>query len=303
MQNHKSMTGMFLLAVCLCVMAAAAPVNLFHFRNISASTTATATDTYSINSAGVIAGDYVDASGVQHGMILASGKLTTVDRPDCTNTAASTSIAFYSINSQGVAAGWCLNTSGVEIGFLYNYATKTFSDISIPGALLINANGINDNGAVVGTYIDSSGVQHGYSLVGTKLTNLDPPGASSLTTAWGINNQNEVTVWGLNSSSKYLSFITADNGRTFIPFHAPLEGTTGTAIHQINNNGDIIATYFDTSANRHGVLYHNKTFYSFDDPNGVNNTRGDGLNDSLLIVGRYGTTTNGTGYQAKYLGK
>ena len=88
------------------------------------------------------------------------------------------------------------------------------------------------------------------------LTTLDPPGTASLNTAWGINNAGVITVYGVNSSGDYLSFTTADNGQTYTPFHTPGEGSTGTAIHEINNNGDIVATYFDSSSNRHGVLYH-----------------------------------------------
>jgi probable HAF family extracellular repeat protein len=302
MQNHKSAIGMFLLQLCLCAIAVAAPA-LFKFRDVSSATGATATDTFGLNDAGVIAGDYVSSSGIQHGMLLAGKQLATIDRPDCVTTPSATSIAFYGVNSTGGAAGWCTNTSGVEIAFVYKYGPKTFTDINIPGATLTNANGINDKGAVVGTYVDSSGVQHGFLLAAGKVTNLDPPGVVSLATAWGINNSGVITVWGLDSSGDYLSFTTADNGQTYTPFQAPGEGPLGTAIHQINNNGDIIATYFDSSSNRHGVLFHGGNYYSFDDPNGVNNTRADGLNDTLLIVGRYGTTTNGVGFEAQYLGQ
>ena len=301
MQNQKRTIGMFVLQLCLCAIAVAAP-RLFKFTDVSSAPGATATDTFGINDRGVIAGDYV-SSGIQHGMLLFGSQVVTADRADCATTPSATSIAFYGVNSTGTAAGWCMNTSGVEIGFLYNVGTKTFTDISIPGASLTNANGINDNGAVVGTYVDSSGVQHGYLLTGGKVTNLDPPGVISLATAWGINNSGVITVFGLNSSSSYLSFITADNGKTYTPFHSPAEGATGTAIHQINNNRDIVATYFDISGNRHGVLFHGGHFYSFDDPNGIGNTRGDGLNDTLFIVGRYGTTTNGVGFEAQYLGQ
>ena len=167
----------------------------------------------------------------------------------------------------------------------------------IPGALLVEANGINDSGTVVGTYIDSAGVQHGYRLQGTTLTNLDPPGTTS-NVAWGINNAGTITVYGTNSSGGFSSFVTTNGGQTYTPFNPPDQGPTGTAIHQINNNGDIVATVFDASGNRHGVLYHNGTFTDFDDPNGIGSTRGNGLNDNLIMVGRYGSGLfGGTGYE------
>jgi hypothetical protein len=296
MQSRKTVIGVFLLVLCVFVGIAAALT--FTFRDVIAIPTAQETDTYGLNDKNAIAGDYVDASGVQHGMILGGTNVfTRADRTDCVSTPGSTSISFYGINSAGVAAGWCTNTSGVEIGF--TYARGTFADVHIPGATLTNANGINDSGAVVGTYIDSSGIQHGFLLVGSTLTNLDPPGTTSSNTAWGINNAGVISVFGVNSSGTYLSFTTANGGGTYTPFHAPGEGSIGTAIHQINNNGDIVATVFDASSNRHGVLYHAGQYYTFDDPNGVGSTRADGLNDNLVIVGRYGSGVyGGVGFAA-----
>ena len=297
MQSRKTM-GVFLLVLCVSVSIAAAPTLSFLFRDVQATKTAQETDTYGINNSRAIAGDYVDANGVQHGMILGgTNAFVSVDRADCVSAPSSTSIAFYGINSAGVAAGWCSSTAGPEIGF--TWAKGKFTDITITGASLVNANGINDSGAVVGTYVDSGGVQHGFLLQGGTLTKLDPPGTVSLNTAWGINNAGVITVYGSDPNGMYLSFTTADKGQTYTPFHAPGEGSTGTAIHQINNNGDIIATYFDTSGNRHGVLYHAGMYYSFDDPNGVGSTRADGLNDMLVIVGRYGSGVyGGVGFEA-----
>ena len=56
---------------------------------------------------------------------------------------------------------------------------------------------------------------------------------------------------------------------------------------RVDNNGDIDATYFDSSGYAHGVLYYNSSYYPFDDPKASNSTRADGLNNSLHIVGRY----------------
>ena len=298
MQSRTIVIGAFLLVLCVSVGIAQDPPLTFLFRDVIALQTAQETDTYGINNARAIAGDYVDSAGVQHGMILGgTNAFTPADRPDCVNTPGSTSISFYGINSAGVAAGWCTNTSSVEIGF--TWARGKFTDINISGSTLTNANGINDSGAVVGTYVDSNGAQHGFLLQGGTLTKLDPPGTVSLNTAWGINNAGVISVYGIDANGMYLSFTTADKGQTYTPFHAPGEGSTGTAIHQINNNGDIVATVFDSSGNRHGVLYHAGQYYQYDDPNGVGSTRADGLNDNLVMVGRYGAGVyGGTGFQA-----
>jgi hypothetical protein len=298
MQSHKIVIGVFLLVLCVSVGIAA--LTFVFFTDINATPTAQETDTYGLNNGAVIAGDYVDSSSVQHGMLLTSlatlvPKLTSVDRADCVTTPGSTSIAFYSVNSSGVAAGWCTNKTTTQIGFTYSQGK--FTDISIPEATLVNAIGINDAGDVVGTYV-VGGVQHGYLLHGSTLTTLDPPGVTSLATCWGINNAGVITCYGINANGGYSSFITADQGKTYTPFHDPNEGTLGTAIHQINNNGDIVGTYFDASNAAHGVLYHAGTYNSFDDPNGIGATRGDGLNDTLVVVGRYGSGVyGGVGFQ------
>ena len=298
MQSRKIVIGAFLLVLCVSVGIAQAPTLTFLFKDVHAVPTDQETDTYGINNAGIIAGDFVDSAGHQHGMLWSAVNIfQPIDRADCVNTPSSTSIAFYGVNSAGVGAGWCSNANGVEIGF--TYAKGKFTDVNIAGATLTNANGINDSGAVVGTYVDSSGVQHGFLLQGGTLTKLDPPGTVSLNTAWGINNAGVITVFGVNSSGTYLSFTTADKGVTYTPFHTPGEGSTGTAIHEINNNGDIVATQFDSSGNRHGVLYHAGQYYSYDDPNGVGSTRGDGINDLLTMVGRYGSGLyGGVGFEA-----
>jgi probable HAF family extracellular repeat protein len=296
MQSRKTLVGVSLLVLCVFVGIAAALT--FTFKDVMATLTAQETDTYALNDANAIAGDYVDSAGVQHGMILGGTNVfIRADRSDCVTAPSATTITFYGLNSAGTAAGWCTTTSGVQIGF--TFSKGVFTDIHISGATLVNANGINDSGAVVGTYVASNGVQHGFLLQGGTLTNIDPPGTTSLNTAWDINNAGVITVYGVNSSGTYLSFTTADGGHTFTAFHAPGEGSTGTAIHQINHNGDIVGTYFDSSGNRHGVLYHGGQFFSFDDPNGVGSTRADGLNDNLVMVGRYGSGVyGGTGFAA-----
>jgi hypothetical protein len=66
-------------------------------------------------------------------------------------------------------------------------------------------------------------------------------------------------------------------------------GASESVIHGINNSGDLDYTIFDSSSNRHGVLYQAATgvFTQFDDPKGANTTRADGINDSDEMVGRY----------------
>lgn len=296
-------TLVMVLVALLCLgTAAAAPTVKFKYKDVMAPDSIE-TDAYAVNNDGVVAGDYVDANLEQHAMLLKGQQLTSVDKNNCPKTPGTTGIQFFGVNGAGDAVGWCTNTAGVQIAFKYTKSTGTLTNIKINGAQLVNANGINDAGNIVGTYVDSGGLQHGFlKIPGKKLKKLDPPGVVSLATGFGINNNGVVTVYGIDANGTYVSFTTADKGKTYTPFHAPDEGSIGTAIHHINNNGDIVATYFDASSNRHGVLLHNGKYSVIDDPNGVGSTRGNGINDSMWVVGRY-SPADGDPPEQGYLAK
>jgi len=301
-RNKTAFTLIVLVALLSLSTAAVAPALKFTFKDVNAPG-ATETDTYAINASGVITGDYVDSAGAQHGMILKGTKLTTVDNKSCVTTPGSgvtDGIQFYGINSAGVIAGWCGTTSGTTIGF--TYAKGKFTNINIKGASVVQANGINDKGNVVGDYVDSAGDEHGFLLVGKKLTTLNLQGAT-YTEAWGIDNAGGITIFqaaaagGLCPCVSYLL-----KGKKLTSISYPGAGSDGTGVHTPNNKGDIDGTYFDSSALRHGFLLHGGKYYSFDDPNGVGQSRADGLNDTLGIVGRYtdsASVTHGFFAQAK----
>jgi hypothetical protein len=278
----------FLLAVTLMTVSAwAQPPVTLKFSDAKVKG-ALETDSYAVNNAGVIAGDYVDSTGVQHGAFFKGSKVTTFDGPT-----GSTAIAAYGINSTNAVVGWYNDSNGVPTSFLYSNAT--FTPIAFPKATSTEANGINDNGWIVGLYFDSKGVQYGFYWDTKKYHKINITGAFA-TTAWAINNSNVITVFTTLSSG-----VPGDayllKGKTLTQVDVP--GATGSALHGINNNGDLDYTMFDASNNRHGVLYQasTATFTQFDDPKGVNSTRADGINDTLMMVGRY---QNSAGAQAGF---
>lgn len=254
---------------------------------------ATETDSYAINDNGAITGDYIDSAGVQHGMILKGKNLTTIDNSNCTSA-----ISFYGINAAQGLAGWCNSPS-----IAFTYINGTFTTISPPGAASTQANGINDKGVVVGSYVDSAGATHGFMLNGKKYTTLDCPGCTyngGYSVAWSINNSGVIAVYGLNSTgSSYISFTTKNNGKTYKSFAYSGAGSLGTTIHAVSNKGDIDGTYFDSNGLGKGVLLHKGKYYPFQETNdcGVSpcSTRADGLNGALQIVGRY-TPSDGSNH-------
>ena len=286
----KSISGVLIVLLFVAVGIAAAPPLTFTFSDVHANKTATETDTFAVNDAGAIAGDYVDAKNVQHAMILAGKKLTTVDHAGCTTSGGFTSgaIAFYGINSSGAAAGWCTSTkTGLYEGFVYSGGKLTA--VNFPKSNGTQAIGINDKGDVVGLYLDSSSVQHGYVKTGSKYKSIDVTGDTG-TEAWGINNGGDIAVFAISSAGGYDSFIY--NGKTFKKVSDPNAGTSGTIIRSTNNKGDAAGAYYDSSAQLVGFLLHGGKYYDVKDPKANNNTRPDGVNDKLEIVGRY-TPTSG----------
>jgi hypothetical protein len=299
-QVKKSILGMLLVLMFVAVGIAAAPPLTFTFSDVHANKTATETDTFGVNDFGTIAGDYVDANNVQHGMIKGGKKLTTIDHPNCTTSGgfSAGAIAFYGLNKSCAAAGWCTSTkTGLYEGFVY--ASGKFTAINFPKSSETQALGINDAGDVVGLYLDSSGVQHGFLKKGSKYTSIDVAGDSS-TEAWGINNAGQIAVFAINSAGGYDSFIY--DGTKFKKVSDPNAGTSGTIIRSVNNNGDAAGAYFDSSGSEVGFLLHGGKYYDVKDPKANNNTRPDGVNDKLEIVGRY-TPTDGSNVGFKAITK
>src|ERR1700674_2053135 len=134
------LTAVF-LAIVSTAIAVRAQGRVYDFRDVKAPG-AIQTDAYGVNRSGMIAGDYVDANNIQHGMILNGNNLTTFDLQGCQTTANTVgSIAAFAINNLGTVAGWCLNASALPIAF--TYANGTFTTIAFPGASGTEATGIN----------------------------------------------------------------------------------------------------------------------------------------------------------------
>jgi len=285
----RSILGVLLVLTFVAVGIAAAPPLTFTFSNVRASKTALETDSYAINNFGTITGDYVDSSGVQHGMLHGGLGTVTFDYNKCAS-----SIAAYGINSSCTVAGWCVSTSGIDIGFTWG-KNGQFVDINYPGGIGTEPTGINDKGDLVGLYFDSAGAQHGFlKKAGGSYQTIDVPSETSAA-AWGINNAGQITVYAINSNGGFDAFLY--NGKTFKNVNDPNAGTIGTVVHTPNNKGDIDGTYYDSAGSTHGWLLHAGTYYDVNDTPTL--TRADGLNDKLEIVGRYTPSAGGNvGFKA-----
>ncbi len=157
---------------------------------------ATSTQAMSISNTGIVVGYYWDANNQSHGFVLHSGQFSKIQGPNATHTAV------LGINKFGAIVGYYIDTSGFTHGFeksagkfvtidhsgsvitsvaSVNVAdTKTgyyaanntdvgfilqnskYTAFTYPRASATLPNSINNAGAIVGTYTDSSNIAHGF---------------------------------------------------------------------------------------------------------------------------------------------
>ena len=118
-----------------------------------------------INSGGAVAGFYTDANSIYHGFLRdSSGAITIFDAPGA-GTAADTGTEIADMNTDGVMVGaiavGVVNGVNTTHSFM-RAADRTYTFFDPPQAVSSFAEGINDNGVVVGAYRDANLVRHGY---------------------------------------------------------------------------------------------------------------------------------------------
>jgi hypothetical protein len=224
--------------------AADAPTLIFKFTKAhvpGAKITIPAT----VNNNGVEVGIYEDKEGVYHGYMFNGKSLTKLDDPDGTNTnpqstpfnserqvvgyytdsggnsvgfrydakskqfeditgpEGATSSAAEGINDQGWISGYYTDSAGLAHGFLLQGTTYTTLDP--PGTMTTYAYGINNQGNVALTWVNSTFAYEGalYDYKSKKYKTIKVPGAgASGSEASYINNEDDITFWWFDSTGR-----------------------------------------------------------------------------------------------------
>ena len=178
--------------------------------NASPATGCFGSASFSINLFGTAASGYEDNSGnfVDHGLLRsADGKLTTYDVPGAgTGLYQGTGCPGCSrpINLFGANAGFYIDGNNVVHGYLRSSAGK-ITTFDAPGegpqglgCFADCSMGLNDLGAITGSYLDANNVSHGYvrSPDGKFLT-FDAPGADLTTNAFNGTFPVSINDWGV----------------------------------------------------------------------------------------------------------
>jgi probable HAF family extracellular repeat protein len=132
--------------------------------------------------------------------------------------------------------------------------TFKFTTINVKGSQETDPVAINNDGVIVGIYIDSSGTLHGLKLVGGKAINIDDPKATEGTYCYGINSKGVIVGAYGTSGGGSQAFMYQGGKFTDI---GPV-GTTYSEAWGINDNGQIVGDYFDSRGVEVGFLWNGK---------------------------------------------
>ena len=88
-------------------------------------------------------------------------------------------------------------------------ARAQYLTIDVPNATETDCNDINTADVVVGFFVDSAAVDHGFALINKKFTTVDIPG-STATLHYGVNNKGQAKI--IESFLFVLIIIRLSNG-------------------------------------------------------------------------------------------
>lgn len=206
------------------------------------------TQVVGIDNSGDTAGFYVDQDGINHGFLDISGTFSTVDFPGTTFN------QLLGLNDANEAAGYWQDGNGTQFPYTYQSGIFTSLDSSLPTHISARATGVNNAGDVSGSYVDVSGVTHGFRLSGATLTTLDYPGAT-FTQALGLNSKGQVVgsyVDGAGATHGFVYVVISEEFRSFDDKY----GIGTTVINGINDWGLTVGFFVDANGNTYGFRGH-----------------------------------------------
>lgn len=234
------------------------------------------TEVAGINDAGQIVGTYTAGNGVVHNFTYLNGVYTTVNVPGMAHNYlfgindaghmvggssevlprgpyhatlfANGAWSFYDFPGNETD-GRAINSFG-HIAGIYNagYGTPDhgflkvgdeYTSIDYPGASITYVFGLNDAGAITGTYRDALGTLKGFTYNQGTYTSVTYPGATE-TYLGGINNSNVAVGWKVEAG-KVNGFVL--NGSSYRPVIVPFATAANTKPRAINDLGQVVGTY------------------------------------------------------------
>jgi hypothetical protein len=188
-----------------------------------------------------------------------------------------------SVNGQYSFFGVATGPSTDCIGHLEIQPTLIY----FPNAAVTVALGINDHGQIVGIYVDTSNIVHGFLFDHGSYTTLDYPSAIE-TDPGGINNSGQISGTYFDTVGLPHGFVYSQ-GR-FSPVNFP--GAIDTLVNGINSRGEFVGGYDDASSVTHGLSFQSGQLRSIDAPFG-SQTQVSSVNDLGQMLGYTWSNPNG----------
>jgi len=156
---------------------------------------------------------------------------------------------------------------------LAGYASGTYTTINYPGAAQTDISGINNLGTMIGYYVDTGGLDHGFIYQHGRFTPFNDSNAGTLkgqgTLGSGINDFGTAVGVYIDSNGTYHGFIYQRGTFTTLDGPSPsMLGSFGAFANFINDFGTVTGAYTDTNNVFHGFLYHDGSYTTVDDVNG-----------------------------------
>ncbi len=203
----------------------------------------------------------------------------------------------YNLNHIGIAAA--------PTGFLYQ--NGTFTTISDPGANVnfgTTANGISNDGTIVGNYYQSFSSDQAFKLSNGTYTTISNQGYGNVS-ANGIGLTTGAIVGDVFSCCNGIGYVQQGTSSTSTPnFNSSAYGSNTFASYSfhtgINSSGDIVGGYggqYDGFGGKFGFYYNGTSFSVIDpvSPFQSQTTSVNGINNAGEMVGGY-TTSSGNTY-------
>ena len=127
----------------------------------------------------------------------------------------------------------------------------TFFSFDFPGATNTQATAINIKGKIVGRYISSDGVQHGFSLNGTQFKSIDVAGATFVDVTW-INRYDQISGSYATSDGNTHGFVLSPGVFTTIDY----PGAQTTFGFGVGDDGDVVGIAFPNGVLKGYLLRH-----------------------------------------------
>lgn len=130
---------------------------------------------------------------------------------------------------------------------------RTFTTLDFPGAIHTEAYGMDLAGDIVGFYVDTNNVNHGFKETGAEFTTIDFPSATG-TQVFGIDLDG-IKIVGTYTDPGLVchGFVLASN--TFTTVDVP--SAVSTRAFSVNSLGTVVGSYTDSAGKVHGFLDQN----------------------------------------------